>query len=270
MAWFKVDDGFATSPKVLSIPRPARLAAIGLWAIAGTWCSRHLTDGRVPTYMLEEWGADLSHGTALVASGLWVQTPEGFAFHDWGDYQPSKSETIANRERERQRKEQWRAKKAENAGESPNGTGEGRDKPSHRLSALPDPTRPDPTRPVPKGTSERAPRSSTKRGERLANDWQPSADSVAKAKIDAPHVNLRHEHEVFVDYWISQPGQKGLKLDWDATWRNWMRRKESDFVSPNPAPSSRRRAPTRGEQNLSYVAQLEAQQIQDQLQKEIA
>lgn len=28
----------------------------------------------------------------------------------------------------------------------------------------------------------------------------------------------------FVDYWIAQPGQKGVKLDWEATWRNWVRR----------------------------------------------
>ncbi len=30
--------------------------------------------------------------------------------------------------------------------------------------------------------------------------------------------------EEFRDYWIAQPGQKGVKLDWFATWRNWCRR----------------------------------------------
>jgi phage terminase Nu1 subunit (DNA packaging protein) len=34
---------------------------------------------------------------------------------------------------------------------------------------------------------------------------------------------------MFVDYWIAQPGQKGVKTDWDATWRNWMRRKQADL-----------------------------------------
>lgn len=28
----------------------------------------------------------------------------------------------------------------------------------------------------------------------------------------------------FRDYWVAQPGQKGVKLDWPATWRNWCRR----------------------------------------------
>jgi hypothetical protein len=28
----------------------------------------------------------------------------------------------------------------------------------------------------------------------------------------------------FIDYWTAQPGAKGVKLDWFATWRNWCRR----------------------------------------------
>jgi hypothetical protein len=31
------------------------------------------------------------------------------------------------------------------------------------------------------------------------------------------------ELEKFRDYWTSQPGQKGTKTDWQATWRNWIR-----------------------------------------------
>lgn len=30
--------------------------------------------------------------------------------------------------------------------------------------------------------------------------------------------------ERFIDYWRAQPGQKGCKTDWVATWRNWLRR----------------------------------------------
>lgn len=29
----------------------------------------------------------------------------------------------------------------------------------------------------------------------------------------------------FVDYWVGVPGQRGVKLDWLATWRNDVRRK---------------------------------------------
>lgn len=32
------------------------------------------------------------------------------------------------------------------------------------------------------------------------------------------------ELDKFRDYWAAQPGQKGVKTDWPATWRNWVRR----------------------------------------------
>lgn len=34
----------------------------------------------------------------------------------------------------------------------------------------------------------------------------------------------RQSTERFIDYWRAQPGAKGCKTDWVATWRNWLRR----------------------------------------------
>lgn len=39
----------------------------------------------------------------------------------------------------------------------------------------------------------------------------------------------------FRDYWIAQPGPKGVKADWFATWRNWVRR---DNGASSRRPSS--------------------------------
>jgi len=39
----------------------------------------------------------------------------------------------------------------------------------------------------------------------------------------ATWIDGRVEHEKFCDYWAGVPGVKGRKLDWAATWRNWMR-----------------------------------------------
>jgi len=36
----------------------------------------------------------------------------------------------------------------------------------------------------------------------------------------------------FKDYWIAQPGQKGVKLDWEATWRNWVRNTNAPKTNP--------------------------------------
>ena len=37
-------------------------------------------------------------------------------------------------------------------------------------------------------------------------------------------VDADREFATFQDYWIAQPGQKGVKADWNATFRNWLRR----------------------------------------------
>jgi hypothetical protein len=37
----------------------------------------------------------------------------------------------------------------------------------------------------------------------------------------------------FRDYWIAVAGQRGVKLDWDATWRNWVRnQKQVGYQKP--------------------------------------
>jgi uncharacterized protein YdaU (DUF1376 family) len=59
-------------------------------------------------------------------------------------------------------------------------------------------------------------------GTRLSRDWQPNPDDIAYAEqrgLDAGAVA-----EAFRDWWIAQPGAKGCKLDWHATWRTWCRR----------------------------------------------
>lgn len=59
----------------------------------------------------------------------------------------------------------------------------------------------------------------------------------------------------FVDYWIAVPGAKGVKLDWFATWRNWVRRdldrrkpgRGGDLPPPSPAQMSQ------GNQDLALL-----------------
>ena len=49
-------------------------------------------------------------------------------------------------------------------------------------------------------------------------------------KQERPDLDPRKTFDAFRDYWIAQPGSKGLKADWLATWRNWVR---NTRVSPN-------------------------------------
>ena len=42
-------------------------------------------------------------------------------------------------------------------------------------------------------------------------------------KETRPELHPIKTFDQFKDYWIAQAGQKGVKLDWFATWRNWVR-----------------------------------------------
>lgn len=87
-----------------------------------------------------------------------------------------------------------------------------------------------------------APRAPMKseRGTRLPPDWSPSPELEAWAKAERPDLDLIKTLEAFRDYWTSQPGRHGVKLDWAATLRNWIRKERPAFPSRQvpaaPAP----------------------------------
>lgn len=88
-------------------------------------------------------------------------------------------------------------------------------------------------------------RAPANRGTRLPADWKPTADELQWAKRERPEVDVKREAESFADYWHAKPGAGGLKLDWAATWRNWIRRantpRSGDACGADPSPASMRR-----------------------------
>lgn len=63
-----------------------------------------------------------------------------------------------------------------------------------------------------------------KKGTRLAKSEQVSAENYTYAECAGiPPSEIQRVWDEFVDYWIGVPGQRGTKLDWDATWRNRVR-----------------------------------------------
>ena len=61
------------------------------------------------------------------------------------------------------------------------------------------------------------------RGTRLQPDWFPTEDQKRWAGKTRPDLDVATVVDSFRDYWVAAPGQKGVKLDWDATFRNWVR-----------------------------------------------
>ena len=80
------------------------------------------------------------------------------------------------------------------------------------------------------------------RGTRIADDFAPDAEMLSWVREKCPAVPAS-EHESFIDYWRSVAGAKGLKADWPATWRSWMRRAQSD-IDAGRRPGAGRRPET--------------------------
>lgn len=73
-------------------------------------------------------------------------------------------------------------------------------------------------------------------GSRLPADWKPSDEEVAFCATERPDLTASEVACRFRDYWIAQPGIKGRKSDWPATWRNWVR---NEKAQPRASPPGR-------------------------------
>ena len=69
------------------------------------------------------------------------------------------------------------------------------------------------------------------RGCRIPENWKPETELLTFAEgLGLRNGKVSAEVEKFRDYWAAQPGQKGVKTDWPATWRNWCRRVVEDLA----------------------------------------
>lgn len=107
MVDFRVSDGFGSHPKTIGIS----LEAAGLWTLAGSWCSRYLTDGYLPADAMDGLCKRPKVIQELVNRNLLVVAPGGWQFVDWLQYQRSKAAVEAERERNRERLAKWREKR---------------------------------------------------------------------------------------------------------------------------------------------------------------
>ena len=136
MAWFKVDDGFWAHPKVLMLSPEAGW----LWLRAGSWSAQQLTDGFIPRAVDQLLGDDGTLAAQLVDVGLWEVLPDGWAFHGWDEFQPTRNEV-----------EELRRKRSEAGKRGGKRSGESRrSKPEASASRLLEAkSNPVPSRPVP-------------------------------------------------------------------------------------------------------------------------
>jgi uncharacterized protein YdaU (DUF1376 family) len=61
------------------------------------------------------------------------------------------------------------------------------------------------------------------RGTRLPQDFVFPKEWAEFCHEQRSDLNIQKTFDSFKDYWVSKPGAGGVKLDWFATWRNWVR-----------------------------------------------
>ena len=122
MTWLRTDDGFPEHPKADALAEyfgenwSLLNLAFALWHHMGCDCAARRTDGafnaarafrvmRAPRAAIEKALA------GLVRVGLLEKADEGFVFHDWAKYQPTRAQLDAERESKTRRMARWRAGK---------------------------------------------------------------------------------------------------------------------------------------------------------------
>lgn len=119
MTWFRVDDDLPQSLKIERLeeyPTHVYSAALTTWMLLGCDCSSpaRRTDGYVSRTRLlrclPKLGESLAleAAAALVGVGLWEPSGDGWQFHDWADYQPTKAEHEAEKRARTERQRKWR------------------------------------------------------------------------------------------------------------------------------------------------------------------
>jgi hypothetical protein len=216
---------FADNPKIL----PLSDSAFRCLVEATLYSRRMMTDGFLATRLaVAKWGLEplqeLATNDPLKPS--FCEVDGGWMIRDFSDHQDTRAEIEARR-----------ARNAVNG--SKGGQARAKRLASDSLSEIQAETE---TETETTTSNEVVKERPATRGSRLSVTWMPSMASRSVIEKEAPNVDYKNEHATFVDYWIAQPGQKGVKSDWEATWRNWMRRKEGDLMGKASKPTPEQRA----------------------------
>lgn len=82
-------------------------------------------------------------------------------------------------------------------------------------------------------------RGGTARATRLPAAPTLPAEWLDFLQAERPDLNPDLTYAKFCDYWAAKPGKSGTKLDWLATWRNWVREEKSQAQAPPQRDSFR-------------------------------
>lgn len=239
---------------ILDVLREAREAYLE----ALCYCGESRSDGLFPVETIKRLARVRREEaiTALFEVDLWINHPGGMAeIHDFLEHQPS----AADREKASQRSKKAIAARWKNTDRNTtSNTDRITDRNSRRgeesISTKPSsvPLAADAAAGDTETTPTPTPRPNRKRGTTLPDDWAPNpkhADIAAERGV-----TCWLEAEKFRD-WAAAKGTR--YRDWDAAFRNWLRRAEPDQL---PAPATDLRAAENARRDAERRAEREARE----------
>lgn len=169
-----------------------------------------------------------SRAAKLCEVGLIHRDEDGYRITSWLKWNRSVEEMGRERARDAERKKPVTSGNAKRQSGTGAGKRAGNDAGLPDASPLSDQIRSD----TDQSTPDKAPR---KRGSRVPDDFAVTADMTTWAASKAPDVHIETATDDFIDYWKSVVGEKGVKLDWVATWRTSMRKQQKWAEERRPA-----------------------------------
>lgn len=225
MDWVKLATRYYLDPAVASLPdADTELLFVRGLAYAGA----EETGGFIPEVIVSSLIRRRRYGAAveaLIARSLWVPSTgdrgqPGYRIRRWEDWQEELDALARRRASDRERKRKQRTAERESGQVEEVSRDMSADSP---VTVTP-PKEVEEERDKPKKTTSSS--GARKRATRIPDDFAITSEMVAWARehvpglIDAGLGN--RETDKFVNYWHAKSGKDATKIDWPATWRNWM------------------------------------------------
>lgn len=209
MAWIESHQEVAHHPKTRKLAKKLEIdlaAAIGHLHALWWWAVDYAEDGSLNKHTDEDiaigalWDYDPKTFVDALVECRWIdRNGEDLSLHDWDEYA---GRLVDKRRANAERKRLSRARHTDAAQESAPVTG------LHNITE-PNQTEPDLTQPRARARNIEA------------AGWKPNPELIEWVAQEFPEVDIVAETEKFIDHFAANG--KPMK-DWDAAWRNWMRR----------------------------------------------
>jgi hypothetical protein len=217
--FFKLHNGFPEHPKAFELSDKAFRQLIEAWC----YCSRNLNDGKLTKTQFSKLFSAKSR-KELLTVGFVKESGSGYEMHDYLEHQQS-AEDVENRRMARavagSKGGKAKANGLANAKQTPEQT------PSKSVADTDTDPDIDPNTPANAGVRPR------KRASRISEDFSVTPEMRLWASSKAPGADLATETEKFINYWVAKSGKDATKLDWAATWRNWILNAKTSQIRPD-------------------------------------